>query len=725
MIEKINILIDNKLILNRFIINHENNKIIINNMDMNNIIKVPIYNKYNGLDYYPLIFPLELPIYNNMIFNPYIIFSSLNLESEFDFFTRINEIILKKNLKVMNLEDLDDNIIKIIVENYKNILSTNFLNVSSLELVNNLWLYINLIKLLYIYITIKHANKSLKELVKILNVDKKLINNINAMKNIKYSITDSESDNNMTLIEYLDYNFETSLKFEELNKNSNYYLDVNKPEINKIIKVKVLDKYENKNILINLDKKILYDNYKWYLYHPNIKVNKEYIIYKTFINNIITEQILEDNLKLNKVDICKIINYYYNSHKLCDFVLINKKELEEINIIKSLSYTNEYFEDITKKYENNESKICTILEILFNNYNYPLKNNKHELDIIFDHILYISLYNYKCLFVIKNDILILNQNVNAIVPLKLKNLYMNIIKTFNQIINNDFESITYNQKFYYDYLHKNIIKILLSDTTNISIKLLKKLISPQILEKLKNIININNLLIDVSNKLSWTTLAKKISYLNLFYKNSNIVYYDNKLNKNIISDNFDYRIKKIIENPFEMYKYLRKEKDFIKWTKFISDKISSIYYTTIIIENNDLDLIGKLLFLLFNINEQNTKDETYISFINFCSVHHNLILDSSRINLKIREYFPTLKCTLNLGFLAKHLTWDNDAITFEESTEKTSDIIALEEKLNSTTKKYYKYKAKYLESKESSIDTKYNSETSSVLSSKKIEKKNI
>jgi hypothetical protein len=183
------------------------------------------------------------------------------------------------------------------------------------------------------------------------------------------------------------------------------------------------------------------------------------------------------------------------------------------------------------------------------------------------------------------------------------------------------------------------------------------------------------------------------------------------MNKNIISDNFDYRIKKIIENPFEMYKYIRKEKDFIKWTKFISDKIIQIYLVPISLSSEDIISIGKMIFLLFNINEQNIKDESYINFINFSNSNNKIILESNRINIKIRDFFPTLKCNINLGFLAKHLTWNKESITFiENKIEKSSDILAIELKLQITTKKYYKYKAKYLESKNVEINsiTKYN-----------------
>ena len=151
---------------------------------------------------------------------------------------------------------------------------------------------------------------------------------------------------------------------------------------------------------------------------------------------------------------------------------------------------------------------------------------------------------------------------------------------------------------------------------------------------------------------------------------------------------------------------MRKEKDFIKWTKFISDKIIKLYLIPISLSSDDFVHIGKIIFLLFNINEQNIKDDSYISFINYCNQHSKLILESNRINLKIRDFFPTLKCNINLGFLAKHLTWDKEMFTFNENNiDKSPDVIALELKLQMTTKKYYKYKAKYLESKNIPVDS--------------------
>ena len=82
---------------------------------------------------------------------------------------------------------------------------------------------------------------------------------------------------------------------------------------------------------------------------------------------------------------------------------------------------------------------------------------------------------------------------------------------------------------------------------------------------------------------------------------------------------------------------------------------------------------------------------------------------NSRINLKIKECFKFLKVNINLGYLAKHLTWDNDSIV----NTNNNRIKDLEDKIKSISKKYYKYKGKYIQLKretESSI---------SILSSKK------
>jgi hypothetical protein len=830
MIQKILVNINNKLIYCKFSIIINSNNLCIDCIDVsieNQVIKIPIYNKYNGIDYYPIIFPINLPIINNQIISPFMILYSYNIygsdltnstdkinTDNLDFFNQIQNLISKDNLSFYNFQNIiSQNDSYILFKNhFQNIFSGDEQNPSQ-HFINNLlfyykdsinlnnlgsiiWSYINQIKLFSIYtlICMETLNKKIiknnfpKHIIQISNLLRKFMYNINDNIESKFSFT-----------EYYSMEFNKELTIKDIKPDLYYFIIVNlqndnteygntisefnnKDKIssstNKIIKIQV-KKISGNTIFLSNDKEIIFGKYKWYQFNPNYIIDKPQIIYQTFINHEFTIEIIKLITDKNtSIDYNQILNYYYKEQKISnlsslqDFInsTINSEknnDFHDFNIIRKFSFTNNFFQNITKKYcapdnkDNKDNKFFEILGILFDKYNYPLKINRHELDFIFDCIIYLSLYNYKLVFVSDSQNLsetkrskflksnsnsraysetsesseyfvskkkslsitsetsklilseetekknkfftqsneLLNPNINSIINPKIKTIYINLMKILIQTINNDFESITYNQKFYNDYLHRAIIKILYYDIKSMTINLLKSLANSNSLQKFKNIISTNILLIDVGNKINWNNLSKKLSYLNLYYKNKDIIYFQDKINKNIIPDNYDIRIKKVIENPFEMYKYLRKEKDFIRWTKFIYDRISDIYYTQISLSSDDFTHIGKMLYLLFNINEQNLKDETYVNFINFCNQHNKLVLDSNRINLKIREVFSNIKCNINLGFLAKHLTWEKELITFEEKNDKTPEIIALEEKLRITTKKYYKYKAKYLESK--------------------------
>ena len=759
MLIKLLILTNDKLVLNKFTINKFNNLIVIKSVECSDlIIKVPIYNKINGIDYYPLTFPLELPIYDNNIFNPYIILSSynLNFKNNIDFFTQVCQTI-KTNFELTfySFEFIVDNPVlfgQIINEHYQKYITfeilktTNNLN----EFIKHLWNCINILKLFNIYVLIKYpdiTNKNIKRITKELNLSKKLFINCNQIKSVKYNINLDYSDclnhldtqdNKMTFIEYYNFDFKNYLKLSDIKSKISYYIIVNKLDssstittdittndklINKVIKINV-SKVKKNIIEVNSNNNILFENYKWSYYHPNLIIDSSYIIYQTFINQEFIINIIKNQLNLEEKHVFKILEYYLIDNKISNLLALTFiydniiNNLSDLNIIKLNSYSDVYFEYIVKKYldpDNIEPNNFIILDILFKDYNYPFKNNNKNFNKIFDYILYLSIYNRNNILIYNNinNIYVLHPNIIPIIPYKLKNVYINIIKFITQVINNNFESITYNQKFYSDYIHRNIINILLSNnTTSLSVILFKSLIEPESLNKIKKIVETNLLLIDISNKLSWTNISKKLNYLNVFYKNEYIVRYQNKLNKNIISDNFDFRIKKIIENPFEMYKYLSKEKDFIKWTKFISDRILQLYIIPVSISTEDFIHIGRLLFLLFNINEQNINDQSYINFIIFCNSHSKLIIESNRINLNIKEFFHNLKTNINLGFLAKHIISNKEIINFDKPVDLDNNLELL---LKVKTKKYHKYKIKYLNTKNMSKNMSENmSETSSI-----------
>jgi hypothetical protein len=88
--------------------------------------------------------------------------------------------------------------------------------------------------------------------------------------------------------------------------------------------------------------------------------------------------------------------------------------------------------------------------------------------------------------------------------------------------------------------------------------------------------------------------------------------------------------------------------------------------------------------------------------------------------MKIKENFSFLKININLGFLAKHLTFNYEGpVDLDEDLEKTQELIKMEELLRKVTKKYYKYRVKYLQTKKENPTDIPLSETSII---KKIEK---
>jgi len=679
MISKLYVNIDDKLVLYKFkLIKNDSNIIISCNR---NFIKIPIYNSLNGLDYYTINFPLELIIYDNKIFNPYILISSfiINIENDIDFFFNLQKIIENKyKLKFLNFKEVK-------IYHINNYLINTCDNKES-----NLWLKINLLKLLF-FISNNNSDILIKE-YKIL---------IDQLKIFKYNIHENDYEILYKFNEWT--NNINNINFNNLKKDNYYYIKNNQKE-NNIKKIKILEILENeKKILIEFNNtaiNISYSNYLWFIYNPKNKINKEFFIYnlsKNYdFNLIILKYILSDNLSISYSYNDILDYYYYCNNKLSNLITLNN--FNDLTLIQKKSFTNNYFIELINK--SSEDKIFNILTILFNNYNYPLKINRNEIDDTFDYIIYVSLYHYKKIYI--NDTIKLNYL--EIIPVKIKNLYLNILKLFINIINNSFDNITYNQKYYNDYLHRNIIKLYLINSSKISVKLIKELTSTNSYDKFKSIFSRNLLLYDISYKLTWVTLSKKLNYLNIFYKNLDIVFYQNKINKNIITDNFDVKIKKIIENPLEMYKYLKKEKDFIKWTRFIHDKLNNLYYISINLTESTKDIIniGKMIYLLLNIDEQNLKEVTYFNFVNFCIEHSHLILHNTRINLKIKENFNNLKCNINLGYLAKDLTWHKNSISFDNEPIILPKEI-LENKLKIATDKYLKYKSKYLKCKNKNI----------------------
>jgi hypothetical protein len=721
MIIKLPICQDNKIIFSNFFVEKINNpdKYIITLFNRNYEkkilkIKVPLCNSFEGISYLDLFFPLELNVNNNKIYFQNFMQKIFLSQSDLpiDFFIQLENSIKKiDTCTFLNLSDLKT--YETEIWKYLETFNDEILTINYLETIKKLWevsnLYLNY-GIYLIYLQPEFTNKSIKNYQKQFNIQKKIITISNFMKTIKYSIN---SSNLYNYSEHYSRLNNCKARIIELKIGYKYFLKVPSLETtnfqnNKFFQIEIYNIY-NDIIHTTNNKAYIFNNYEWYFYLPNLEINFDVIIFNLIKTKENYEEIFEKtNLKIEKIHTNKILEYYYNDNE-CSLIYMKKyfeNEFDDLTILSKNNYSVTFFDYIVLKYSNNIEDLIKIYKILFTNYSYPIKQNK--LDNSFDFILYFSLINLDK--IIKDstaDKIFIENNINELIPFKVRTLFYNLIQFFYSIIKkNNYQILYFNQKFFNDYLHRCVLKNILFSDKNLKNNLINLLFLSKInsnqKEKIISILKNTLLCIDVANRLTWNNLPKKLGYLEIFYNNKDLLITIDKLNKNIFNDTLDTKLKKVIENPFEMFKYLKKEKDYIKWIKFLGPLNLELFYTPISLSTDELKHLGILLYLLNNIEEQNIKETSYITFINYAQKHNKLILDNNRINLKIREYFNYIKCAINLGFLAKHLTFkfndiklDDDSDKITESS-KTQDYFKLKEKIKKLTKKYYKYKTKYI-----------------------------
>jgi hypothetical protein len=308
---------------------------------------------------------------------------------------------------------------------------------------------------------------------------------------------------------------------------------------------------------------------------------------------------------------------------------------------------------------------------LVNSYTYPINYDKKSLNNIFLKILYY--------------IILFSDNINKVqMNQKLKNIILFLIKFHKALNNNDYDIINTN-KIYSDIIIFQIIKILIFNNMNdifINIEHIKK-------KFIQNIIIIN-----IINNLSWRNLSKQLFYLKYIIdikdSSKEIIISENKINK-MYTYNLDNRIKKIILDPLIMLNYLRREYDFYKWLLIFNTMYNKIFYNMIVLKNEELLQLSKILYYYSKIKNQNSEDKYYNKFLFYVKNNTKLILFNDRINIRFKDIFKNIN--INLGFMAR------DIINDEEISITVSD--EEENKINKLKKKYYKYKGKYLEIKTS------------------------
>jgi hypothetical protein len=711
MIKKLPIVIDfnksnsknkkvGKILFHNFKIKENNGMItidVINPYNKLDFVLVPCVNKYNCIYYFKISLPLKIKIINNYLLLPYFFMVEFksNLNFSLDFFS--NLLIYLKSFnnqyRYLDRSSYKKNLCNIYnyVKDIK--LKSSFNNVN--DFLKNLYVYINYN--LNMYFMLLYINVDLSKY----SLSKKTLNYLKFFKNRSFSYKESS---NYIIESHLNNFKNNKVKRNELVKNNTYFIKVSNE---KILRVKIKN---IKNNILELDNKINieYNKYEIFYYPINFKnLLKKDAIFNYYIGLDFKDFILTKLLNKNKINIYKnIIDFYYNNNfDIYNLKIINELNLDILNYEEEYKFINDnnekkkyyflanninpdtYSESI--EYFNTDELKKDLLIFLFKKYVFPFKYNRRDLDPTFMKIILLSILNFNIFIDVENGRLILKKEIICHLPIKLKSLYINILKIYFDFTNNNFDNLIYNPKIYNDPIHYDVLKLIFETENSISnVFKYDKVKYDKIKNKIKDVI----LLIQICKIINWRNVSKNLIYLNDMINNKNLIFFNDKLNKNIVPLNFDNRLKKIIMNPFEMFKYLRKEKDFIKWIYFLDKRIYKLYNSSIIIKEDKFEKLGKLIYLLLNIKSQDLEEESYLYFLDYCNKNSDLVLLNSRINLNIKEYFKFLKINLNLGYLAKHLTWDNDSVTILNS----SKINELENKLKSISKKYYKYKGKYI-----------------------------
>jgi hypothetical protein len=691
------------------------------------LIKICGCNKTYGMNFLNIYVPLKLSIIDNKYLWFYYFFNvSLisDLENTIDFFSVLNKLIISKyNFRLMtinNLNTLYPKIWKTTSNEYQLLLNEkNFNNLDQFN--KNLWDIVNLnlnLSIFLIWLEPNYTNKSIKEYQQKHQIPKKIITLGNCLKNIKFKIN---SSNEYNISEHFDFINNEPIKLNNIEIGKSYFIKINEFKYF-LIKIDTI----SNGIIKSTNYQFEFNKYALYHYPPNLQITNNYITINFFNNNnIFYESINKYNSNIESIHLNKIIDYFINKSLKSNLIYIinksyNNLETTDFEILRSNSYDHIFFKYIVHKYSELD-KITQIIKILFTNYIFPIKFNKYEIESVFDDILYISLYNLKKIIISsdnENKILIKNE-INNCIPNKVKLLYYNIMKLFFKLINNPNENIS-NYKFFHEIIYKNFIKIFFFENCN-SYVLLKEIVNDHnAIDKIKDYIINSFTLIDISNRISWSNIYLRLPYLKYLIKNKNLFFQD-KLNKIIIPDSYDNRIKNIIENPYNMINNMKTMEEYILWFNFLDFKLVELFNTQISLSSNDIIELAKLIYLLYNVKEQDVKNTSYKLFLNHCNSNSKLILYNQRINLKIKEML-NLKISLNLGILAKHLNNFNNYDFALDSSNNTNnntnnkdtnkdtnntdnlvtnilsdinDITFLKNQLVIVTKKYIKYKSKY------------------------------
>ena len=430
------------------------------------------------------------------------------------------------------------------------------------------------------------------------------------------------------------------------------------------------------------------DIYKDYLraypsrYNNHININ-------TLIDTLITSNyrmlhnITANVLYKKKQDMIILLEQYIFDNNID--ALYELSSTDDVNVPSSTRFgstnSNIYIKISYDKFVEKIDKISyneNILNVLLNNYTFPISYDKRELNDVFAKILYYC-------FTFHNMINFIAINSKA------KQLLIILVRFYTSLKDNKYDVI-YNSKYYMDPILYTIIKILVFN----DIYKLINICDSHILDIVKKKFMENIIIIQILNNISWKTLNKQIDYFKYLVSMKDLckdlILMDGKLNKQYVMC-MDTRLKKIIMDPLQMLNYLKTDNDYYKWICEFKNLIGNIFNNIIILEDDDYIRLSRMLHIYSKIKTQSMDDKYYRKLIYYIKENNRLILFNDRINIKLKDLFKHIN--INLGYLARDIV-NMETFTITESSE-IDEVTAT---INKLKRKYYKYKGKYLEMKQ-------------------------
>jgi len=700
MLVKLPIKFNNRIFKETFILSYKNNKIILTKFKNSTIEEFVyiVYTNNFGIKTYPIVLPLTFTIYDNYLINEYFFIFSLFLENKLD--TDNFLVILLKNInkyfnKKLTFFKLDKIKFNTIEKILKLIHIKTIVNINTLSYFYKKYQFYLNISLAIIYTKIdldkielsKRIKICINELFKIkfnfygsnntlLNHSKNILTNeINLKKNQKINnyIWLQKDKNYYVYVKEISNNI-IKTKNNNLNNNSKLFYYNPKFKKNLILKNvinKLLEENFNFNIINILQKGNNFNNLLLYIIYKNTDYlfnleNIEYLCSDNISFTCFKKYIIDKEFNINIIK--KLYTNYLHlfNYLRDDFSIIFKK------IIYYIYYFNEYITLNIKTQIINIIKNYKLKIIISNINQFYIKYKKEDLDVI-NNINFYSTYsiNYIILlhFMDKNDFFI-------------RNHYFNIIKT--QFYNNNKLYQIYNQLEWVNIKYKlDYIKILNKNNEN-NLFFINNKFNKNIFK------NISNKIVSIINNpfIMCNYLKKKTDFVNLtiyFSNNLNNVFFNNiKINKKYCYKigNILYYISNIQNQDIKdknyniIITYLKKNSNFVFFNNKINININTLFITSI-----NLGILAKNIQYIHIPIELNDTHNSSSNSTSEATIDNSFkhLTDQSSLHINSRNY----------------MTIDE---SIEESTISNYYNKNIHDKISKYMNKYYKYKKKYIES---------------------------